>query len=270
MPRRLRHRSRLLLLSAFGALSVTTTASASPWAREDDRLFIATRADYFIAIADVPIPPVTSPPRFERFETHTYVEFGLTSRTMIGGKFIYGTSNYDDGFVRTDGSGFSEVEAFVQREVLRNKQHALSFSLAGAAPMRLETGVRPGLHSNGADLEARVLYGRDLIAKPFKVYATTEAGYRRRFGASADQIQADFLLGVEPTNDFLILAQVFSTISLRNEDVGGADYDVVKIQPSIVWRVSRRWSLQAGVTREAAGRNLLLGDAYFFGFWTVF
>lgn len=259
----------LVCIAASGA-AMTSLARASPWSREDDRLFIATRVDYFVAIADAPIPPKTNPPRFERVETHAYFEFGLTRRTMIGGKFIYGSSEYDDGFVATAGSGFSEIEGFVQRELLRNNRHALSVRLAAGAPMLLETGARPGLHSNGADLEARVLYGRDLTLKPFKIYATAEAGYRRRFGDAADQIQADFLVGVEPLKNLLILTQAFSTVSLRNEDFGGADYDVVKVQPSIVWRLSRRWSLQAGVSHEAAGRNILLGDAYFFGFWTVF
>ena len=259
-----------LVCASISVAAMATEGRASPWSREDDQLFISSRTDYFIARSDAPIPPSTVLPRFERVETHAYFEFGVTKRAMVGGKLIYGSSTYVDGFFASAGSGFSEIEVFAQRQIFRSERHALGVSLTAGAPIPLETGVRPGLHSDGADLEARVLYGRDFFAKPFKVYATAEAGYRRRFGDAADQIRADVLLGIEPVKNLLLLTQVFSTVSLRNEDLEGADYDVVKVQPSLVWSFSRRWSLQAGVTHEAAGRNLLRGDAFFVGFWTVF
>jgi hypothetical protein len=44
----------------------------------------------------------------------------------------------------------------------------------------------------------------------------------------------------------------------------------VKIQPSLVYRFSRRWTVQAGVTEEIASRNLALGRTYFIGLWSAF
>ncbi len=251
------------------AAGAVTQASASPWGREPGRLFLSTRADYFLARAEADDPMATGPIRFERYETNNYAELGVGWKTTIGAKAVYGSSTFFDGFSAFSASGFSEIEAFAQREILRSSSHVLALRLAGAAPVRFSTGVRPDSASDGADIEARIVYGRNLMARPIKMFATGEVGYRRRFGSGADQIRADFLVGVEPSRRILALVDLFSTVSI-GAATGGADYDVIKVQPSLVWRTTKRWSLQAGVTHEAWGRNLLLGDTYFLSLWTQF
>lgn len=249
---------------------VSSAAEASPWARQGGGLFISTRSDYFTAKAETPLPGAVDLARFERFDTNTYAEFGIGRRTTIGGKVVYGTSTYYDGINASSGSGFSEFEGFIQRELWRNDADVFSLRLAGASNAWLDDGGRPGLVSDGADAEFRVLYGRNVGARPFKVFAAAEAGYRRRFGDGADQVRVDLLVGAEPLKRAMILVEAFSTTSLRNEGPGGADYDVVKIQPSVAWRITRRWSLQGGMTKEVWGRNLLTGNAYFLSIWSAF
>lgn len=257
-------------IAALAAAASFSPAAASPWARQSGDLFVSSRADYFLARASKPAAPSLEAARFERFETNTYAELGLARTITIGGKVVYGTSNFFDGTTLSSASGFSEIEGFVQFEALRGRLGALSVKLAGAAPSRFEAGARPQLTNDGVDAEARILHGRTLALSPFKVFAAAEAGYRKRFGDAADQIRADLLIGMEPTRRLTVLVEVLSSTSLRNETAGGGDYDVVKIQPSAVWRASRRYWLQAGMTHEAAGRNLLLGDTYFIGLWSVF
>lgn len=261
------------LFRVFGAVIIAvfpSLAGASPWARDGGRLFVATRANYFLAKADTPLPGATDVARFERFDTDTYAEFGIGRRTTIGGKVIYGTSTYYDGINVSAGSGFSEFEGLVQRELWRNSTDVLSLRLAGGSTAGLDDAGRPGLVSDGIDVELRVLYGRNLASRPFKIFTAAEAGYRRRFGDGADQIRADILVGAEPLKRALVLVEALSATSLRNEAAGGADYDVVKLQPSLVLRVTRRWSLQGGMTKEAWGRNLLTGDTYFISLWSAF
>ncbi|MEM6539226.1 MAG: hypothetical protein AAF668_16035, partial [Pseudomonadota bacterium] len=60
------------------------------------------------------------------------------------------------------------------------------------------------------------------------------------------------------------------TLSVRNETPGGADFDIVKIQPSLVWRFSPSLSVRAGGLFEIAGRNLSLGRGAFIALWTEF
>ncbi len=86
----------------------------------------------------------------------------------------------------------------------------------------------------------------------------------------ADQLRMLTTIGIEPSDCWTLLVDTFSVKSLRNERLDGADYDVLKIQPSIVWRATKRFSLQAGVSKEITGRNLALGATYFIGLRTRF
>lgn len=97
-----------------------------------------------------------------------------------------------------------------------------------------------------------------------------ETGYRRRFGDSADQIKSQATVGVEPSSRLLFLLEGFSTFSLGNEKNDGVDYDIVKLQPSLVYRFSRQWAVQAGITEEIHSRNLEPGRTFFIGLWSTF
>ncbi|HXI87036.1 MAG TPA: hypothetical protein VNH64_06225 [Parvularculaceae bacterium] len=261
-------RSRAVLF-VFALLTAAPGAAASPWTRDPGRLFVSTRTDYFLAHGE-PVFPNAPARRFSRYDQDAYVEYGIARSTMLGAKVVYGTSTYSDGLTTATASGFSEVEGFVQRQVWRTERDAFAVKITLALPTEFATTPRPDLRRDGADLEIRALYGRNLIAAPVKAYASAEVAYRRRFGAASDQARADFLIGVEPSRRVLILLEALSTKAIGPAASGGGDYDIVKLQPSFVWRLARRWAFQAGLTHEAAGRNLILGDAWFAGLWTSF
>lgn len=253
------------------AFAASSAAIASPWARADNALFVINRADYFKA----DLGPVNTnngivDSRFERLMSNTYVEYGLTEKITIGGKALYGTSWLTRGAATEVASGFSEVEGYVQYQVLRSPAHAGAVRLAIARPAKFSSGSRPELQSDGVDVDISALYGRNIISAPVKIFATTEIGYRKRFSDSADHIRMDATIGIEPSDRVLLLFDFFSTVSIQNENVGGADFDIVKIQPSLLWRATRRWAFQIGMTEEVGSRNISSGRTYFFGLWTSF
>lgn len=268
MPRRLRLREAITI--ALAALISSPQSEASPWPREKSRLFVSTKANYFAATGAAALPGATAPAQFERFDSDLFVEYGLGRRVTLNAKVVYGQAEFFDGFERKRVDGFAEFEGGVQYAIFRRRADALAVKATGVTPTRFENGGRPGVVSDGVDAEVRVLYGRNLFNRPIKAYATGEAAYRRRFGDGADQARADIVLGLEPTRRILALIEAQSRLSLRNEASGGADYDVLIVQPSIVWRAKRRWSLQAGASLEVAGRNLDRGSGYFLALWSEF
>ncbi len=246
-------------------------AAASPWARADNDLLVISRADYFNAdLGRVNTIDGLVDSRFERLEANTYVEFGLTDNITIGGKALYGTSWLTRGATVETVSGFSEVEGFGQYQLFRSHAHAGSLKLATARPARFSSGARPELESDGVDVKFSALYGRNILIRPIKIFTSAEFGYRKRFSDSADQVLIDATIGIEPSDRFVLLVDLFSTISLRNETNNGADFDIVKIQPSLLWRATGRWALQAGLTEEIAGRNISRGRTVFVGLWSSF
>lgn len=234
---------------------------ASPWGQEPGGIFAVTRFDYFVANSD--------DQRFQRLETNSFAEIGLPGNFTVGGKVLYGTSIFDDASTRVSDTGFSEIEGFVQKRIAGGEINVLSVRLSGARPAQFDSGARLGLVNDGAETELRLLGGRTLAFVDYKVFATAEIAYRKRFGNGADQVRVDATLGYEPTPNWLLLADVFSITSVRNETLGGSDFDVIKLQPSVVRRFGR-WGLQVGLTHELAERNLLAGTTYFIGLRSQF
>jgi len=267
------HLRRLAVFLVFFCIqnSLTGEAAASAWTREKHKILIITRAEYFQSdLGEISVMGDIVNGRFERFESNTYVEFGVTDRIMIGGKVFYGTSWLTRGTDVETASGFSEIEGFAQYQVFRTGRHAGSVKIAAGVPGDLSSGARASLQSNGADAELSLLYGRSIKFEPIKIFAAAEVGYRKRFSDSADQARLLTTIGVEPSERWTFLLDTFTVLSAGNELSGGADYDIVKIQPSVIWRASKRFAVEAGVTQEIAGRNIVLGRTVFVGLRTRF
>jgi len=250
---------------------MAVVASASPWARGDGRVFIASNAEYFSAEGDfLASTPNDFTDKYQRYEARTYGEFGLTDSITLGGTIVYGVSEISNELEIRNASGFSQLEGFIQHQLWKGIQDVGAIRLIGAAPTRFETGVRPGIETDGAAIEARFLYGRNLIAGSSKLFSTVEVGYRKRLGNAADFGQLDFTFGYEPSPKWLLLLQSFNTISVRNSETEGTDFDIFKVSPSVAWRIGDRWSIQAGMTYEYAGRNIPTGNTYFLSLWSSF
>lgn len=252
-------------------LGAASPAKASAWTREKHRLLLISRADYFVSdLGDISISGGFVKGRFERIESNAYAEYGLTDRIMIGGKVFYGTSWLTRGAEVESASGISEIEGFAQYQVFRTGRHAGSVKLAAGAPGSLTSGARAFQQGNGADIELSALYGRSLKFEPVKIFAAAEIGYRKRISDAADQVRFLTTVGFEPSERWVLLLDTYSVKSLGNGRESGADYDIVKIQPSLMWRASKRFAVEAGVTQEIAGRNIVLGRTYFIGLRTRF
>ena len=252
-----------LLLLAFAS----GPALASPWARLDGEMLVISGMNYFRSDLTSQDPDGG---HFESIENDSYFEFGLTEDITIGGKAVYGTSWLTNSAGSFSDSGFSEIEGYAQYQFLRTMRHAASVKLSAGKPAAYQSGARSSLGAGGADVELAGLYGRNVMFEPVKVFVAAEAGFRKRFGDNADIVRTQGTIGIEPGKHWVLLLETFAAVSMRNESDSGADYDIVKIKPSVVYRFNRRWAVQAGVTEEVADRNLARGRTYFIGLWSAF
>ncbi len=261
-----------LAFAVFSAICASTTAArASPWVRAAGEFLFISRGELFNAALDpVETPSGLVSANFSRFESDAYVEYGATRRFTIGGKARYGSTTIQRGAERDTASGVSEIEAFTQYQLLRSRRHAAALRISASKNRGLQSGARNELQNTGFDTEIAALYGQDVVLEPVNIYWAVEAGYRKRFGDAADQIKSTATIGVEPHQRLLLLLETFSTTSLRNETGGGSDFDVVKIQPSVLFRLNNRWALQAGLSKEPIVRNLQPGRTYFISLWNRF
>ena len=234
-------------------------AAASPWGQESGRIFLSSRIGYFAAHDS----------GFRRLDNDVYVEVGLPAGLTAGGKVLYGTSWEQNADGDASASGVSETELFLQKRLLGGGLEVMSARLTAARPARLSSGVREGLAADGYDTKFSVLAGKTFTIDPVKVYGGIDVGYRRRWSDSADTLDANVTVGLEPSGKFLVLLEAYSTTSLRNANGPGADYDLIKLQPSLVLSAGR-WSIQGGATFETAERNVVAGMTLFLSLWSRF
>lgn len=250
---------------------LATPVTASPWVIDRGDVLVISRLNYFSADLDIAATPGgRANGRFEQAETETYAEWSPFSDFMIGAHVNYGLSTLSADMFSVQSNGFSRVEGFAQYQLFRNPTHAGAVRLAAGRPGRFRSGARPGLAADGLDTVASILYGRDIRSYPFKIFSSVDIGYRRRFGDSADVVEGAALLGVEPNRRWMSLTEVTAGYSLRNEDVGGADYDIVRVTQSISWRFNSKSAVQLGAAQDIGGRNISRGRSLFVGLWTRF
>ena len=259
----------MVVLSAlvWQVAATTPCTYASPWNRNSNEVFVNSQLDYFSTNLNC---TVSACDRFERIGAGVYTEFGVTDRIMIGGKAIYSTSWMTSANAVDFATGFSEAALFGQYQAFRSGPHAGAFKIAVARPASFQSGARPSLQSEGYDVEISTLYGRTLFEAPIKSFASLDVGYRKRFSAAADQILLRGSVGIEPSDRILFLLDTYATVSVRNEQFSGADYDLLKLQPSLVLRFRKSWRVQVGVTEEITGRDIALGRTVFFSLWSTF
>lgn len=253
---------RSIFAAAAAYFAAGLSAHASPWNRADGDLFVLTTADYYWS--------ETAISRYSRNDSDTYFEFGATDDWMLGGRISYGTSISTNVAGTFTDTGLNEAETGLQWQFRRGEHSATSFKFSVARSGSLSIDAQTGASTPNMEFEIRALHGRDLLLEPIKIFATAEAAYRRRLGGDADQIRADTLVGIEPSKHFLLLLEMQSIVSLKNEDPGFADFDLYRGQASLVWRKSQRWSFVGGGRKEFSTRNLPGGAAVFIGVSSAF
>ena len=179
---------------------------------------------------------------FAKTSASLFFEHGWTDRlTIVGDLEIGSESDAASGYAR---SGPSHFAAGARLRLFKAAGFVTSAQLTG----RLEE-AGDGLDSPA--IEPRLLAGYGFSVQGMPAFVDGQAGYRWRAGG-ADEVKLDLSAGIRPFDDWLLLAQFFSTMS-----VGSERYSHHKAQGSIVYDINTRWSVQAGAFATIAGENAL-------------
>ncbi len=208
--------------------------------------------------------------RYTQYEISPYIEYGLTNRWTIG---LQPRAQYvvQSGLPGTGHAlGLVQLNLFARYALYQDGWNVLSvqgqYGIPGA-----QNVPRPELAQPGAEYEARLLYGHGFkLPSGMNGFIDAETGYRIEVGGWADQLRADVTAGLRPTADWLLLAQSFNTVSLGHASSTGADYNLYRIQLSVVHDLTPHVALQVGVWRDMAGRNIALGNAAVAAIWLRF
>jgi hypothetical protein len=245
---------RAALLAALAALHATGS-SAGAWTRPQGETFLSGSTTYY---------RVDGSDAYAEATAALYGEYGLREGLTVGGaaeiKQPTGSGEADEGDIT--------LFAFAQA---RLREGAAGDPLSAQIGLELPFGADLIPQSSGDPaLDLRLLYGRGFATPLGDAFFDLQGAVRLRFGDDADELRVDLTAGIRPAARWLLLAQSFSTIGLRNARPGGDDYDVVKIAPSIGYEIVEGVTVLLGAEREVYGRDVETGTRGRLAVWTTF
>jgi hypothetical protein len=215
---------------------------------------------------------------FRQFIARAYIESGLTKRDTLvvnaPGEFL----DFRNTHGNLNGASAGDVEVAWKHLFSPIKsQWAVSGQVLVMFPGYKDTeSPAPGNHQE--DVEGRLLIGRGGSFAKQHVFMDVEAAYRYRNGAPADQFRSDDAVGIEFGHRLMAMGQVFAIKGMQNGQPltvnanpnAQSDFDLYKVQPSLVLSLFHGTRLQVGWNDAFAGRNTGNGQTYILGVWKTF
>jgi hypothetical protein len=206
---------------------------------------------------------------YHQMEFAPYVEYGLTDRWTLGTQPRLQSVWTESAGATKWSDGLAQLNVFARYTVYHGDYDVVAVQgqvgVPGAA-----TSADPQVAYPNTEYELRGLYGHGFSLGSWTGFTDAEVAGRLRMGADADEVRLDLTAGVRPVPDWMLLVQSFSTIGLRDNGPGGADYSITKLYASLVYDITPRVSVQVGGYRELAGRNVSLGNAGLLALWLKF
>jgi hypothetical protein len=179
--------------------------------------------------------------------------------------------NFKSNALNKSNSSLGDQEVGLRRKIKKTSNQLFSLQASFSFPLYSKSGD-PLAGNHQSDLDLRALWD---IYQKFKLdFISFELAYRKRFEAPADQIKLDFTLG-KNIKRFIFMGHAFLTISMKNHDSFDsnsnpnlqADWDNLKIGPSVAYKVKSNSHVQLGLWKDIWGRNIGKGQVVFLSWW---
>jgi hypothetical protein len=229
-------------------------ASAAAWTRAPGATFLSFGTGWFRTDGG-----------YEEATASIYVEHGVAEAVTVGGAVELVRPSEDDASTDLTASAFARFRLW--RGAAGDP---FSVQLGAGAPVGDAFADAPAQTADEPAVEARALYGRGFATGWGDAFVNAEAGVRLRLEESADELRLDLTAGLRPADRWLVMAQSFGTLGLRNAEADGDDFDVLKLAPSVGYEIAPGVTVLFGVERDVAGRNIDEGTRLRASIWTEF
>ncbi len=214
-------------------------------------------------------------PDYKKIEYNPYVEYGFDKDLTIGfsPRLDYATREALTGKEKV--IALESIEFFARKKFWQDKDTVFSIQPLVKLPGFYSEGKEQLLGEKQIDLELRLLAGHSFSMK-WKPFVNIEAAYRSRAEKPEDQWRFDGAIGIRPAEKWLILGQWFTTLAVHQPDTNsfafnnGNDYNLLKLQASGIYDVSKDISLQLGVFQNTWVENTGGGGGIIFSVWQRF
>ena len=244
-----------------------SNASAAAWTLEAHhwQLFNATT----ISSADAVFGAKggqSSPTTFRKLLSQNTFEYGLTDNITLFATPAYVSAAeqmMDRKETRATGSSL-EAGARILLFAHFGKL-SLQSSYKAAGPFDLSTSAN---RSAASQVELRLLYGNNFKLFADDGFVDLQAAQRWISSGHPDETVIDITAGLWLRHDTMVMAQSFNIVSTGSAKAPFTYFRSHKLHLSVVERLSRHWSLQAGAFLSPAGQNALAEKGVSLVLWT--
>jgi protein XagA len=193
--------------------------------------------------------------RFSKQETAISVERGWSDQVTLlaGARFQLQTFPVDgvtSRFASGAVSGGARVRLWSDGGTIVSVQGTLQASGERSLPGPLRRMDAP------VEADLRLNLGHGFAIGSWQAFAEVQTAYRWRGGGNRDELRFDTTFGVRPVPQLLLMMQSFNTFTATGRGrVGEGRPRQHKLQPSIVYDLSERWSLQVSAFASIRGRD---------------
>jgi protein XagA len=207
--------------------------------------------------------------RFSDYNLSNYLEYGVTDNLTLINSLSYKWLDNDNATSHTKAWGIGDVDVAAKYRLLDNYAGVVSTQLLAKIPGPYGRTDSLPLGNGQFDFEVRVLYGRSLYPA-IPGYGNMEAGYRWRDGDPSDEFRYLVEFGIDMTKAIYGRAKLDGILSSRNGSKIGTggnptatnNYDLGKLDLTMGYKLTPRWSLEGSYVSELYGRNTASGSTW--------
>jgi protein XagA len=267
-------RSLILFVAAvLFAVASTAVCHAGAWTEKKGSLYEKLAFNYYYADHTFDSSKhrhsTSGNGRFSDYNFSNYFEYGLTDDITLINSLSYKWLDNNSFNNHTKAWGIGDVDVAAKYKLMDNRAGIVSTQLLVKIPGPYGRTDSLPLGNGQFDLEVRLLYGRSLYPL-IPGYANVEAGYRFRDGDPSDEFRYLVEFGVDITKALYGRAKLDGILSSRNGSKIGTggnptatnNYDLGKLDLTVGYKITPKWSLEASFVPEVYGRNTASGSTW--------
>ena len=254
-----------LFLLVFLLLSVN--AGAAAWLKKEGESEVDISSDYYFANKSFDNQGSKySSFYYGKYSTNPYMEYGVTNDMTIGGGMSLvlahdpntGKQQYNADdlglFVRThlyDGSIFG------YQGLVTSAEWGFYLPVKSEGEINQQSGLSPNVKFN--------------IGYSDKDYfASYGLGYEYWPGEESDRINTSAIFGYNLSDDFTYMLQTFTTNIINENFAISGNYNLAKLESSILWKYDEVITHQMGISYDLFGKNTGAGYGFLYSVWYKF
>ncbi|GAB0114130.1 hypothetical protein [Acidisoma sp. C75] len=262
----------LLALGAALALGSVRSAEAGAW-NEPTGHWLDINALSYYAVNTNGYNQLGQPAGsglYQQLEFAPYIEYGLADRWTIGLQPRVQEIQQSNLPGTARAFGLVQLNLFARYQLYRDDWNAVAVQeqvdISG-----VQTGMQPQLAQPNDEYETRLLYGRNLaLPHGWSGFIDLEAAYRFETEGWANQLRLDATAGLRPLPDWTLLVQSFNTVGVSTPNPGQPDYNLYRMEISLVHDLTPHVAVQFGAWHDLGGRDISLGNAGVLALWLRF